>query len=322
MAAATPLSIVQLESASPTEAWSLLEQLLPNRLRKCLTLLPKVLGENYAEPVHDLRVWSRRLQQVIVTLYPDSRESEARAMVRALRRARRSLGGWRNCDVVIAMLDRKLRRIRNPDERRGWEIVREFARNRRLRQMNRARSRIANRRLFTLAQSGRHLTEKRSGPDGPRNLDPIAVLTSSVRAAYTQWQEARSRALSSFTPSELHAFRIQTKRLRYRIELLRDLGSTTAPAALASLKTLQDELGHWHDNLELATITARALGNPQFLIQFPRSAVAILRKMDRENARHLNRIQQLLRNQQPGDALSSPHESIAQCCGLVMPSSV
>ena len=100
-----------------------------------------------------------------------------------------------------------------------------------------------------------------------------------MRAAYTQWQVARSRALSSFTPSELHAFRIQTKRLRYRIELLRDLGSTTAPAALASLKTLQDELGHWHDNLELATITARALGNPQFLIQFPRSAVAILRKM-------------------------------------------
>ena len=167
LAAAAPLS-VQQESGSSVEVWSRLEQLLRIRMRKCLTLLPKVLGEDDADPVHDLRVWSRRLQQVIVTLFPGAREPEAREMVRALRRARRSLGGWRDCDVVIAMLDRKLRRVRNLDERRGWELVREFAHRRRQRKMNRARVRIANRRLFTLAQRGRHLIEQRSAADGPR----------------------------------------------------------------------------------------------------------------------------------------------------------
>jgi hypothetical protein len=34
LAAATPFSIVQLESSSPAEAWSLLEQLLRNRLQR------------------------------------------------------------------------------------------------------------------------------------------------------------------------------------------------------------------------------------------------------------------------------------------------
>jgi CHAD domain-containing protein len=320
LAAATPSSVVKQETGSPVEVWSRLEQLLRNRLRKCLALLPKVLGEDDADPVHDLRVWSRRLQQVIITLFPDAQDSDAREMVRVLRRARRSLGGWRDCDVVIAMLDRKLSRVRNIDERCGWEIVREFVRNSRLRQMNRARSQIANRKLFTLAQRGRKLIEQRSEADDTTKRDPIAALISSVSAAYAQWQEGRSKALSNFTPSELHAFRIQTKRLRYRIELLRDVGSPTAPAALASLKTLQDGLGHWHDCVELARITAQALGNPQFLVNYPRSAAAILRKIDRESGRHLKRIQQLLRNQQLGGAVSSPCDSIAQCCGQVTPS--
>jgi CHAD domain-containing protein len=163
------------------------------------------------------------------------------------------------------------------------------------------------------------LGRKSSPANGPRNIDPNAVLASSVSAAYAQWQEAWATALSSFTPSELHAFRMQTKRLRYPIELLRDIGSTTAPAALVSLKKLQDELGHWHDNVELATITARALNNPQFLVHYPRSATAMLRRMDRENARHLTRIQQLLSDQPPGEAVSPHYDLIGRCCGQVSP---
>jgi CHAD domain-containing protein len=317
LAAVKPL-LLENGSGSPADVWPLLEKLLQNRLRKCLSLLPKVLGEDDAGPVHDLRVWSRRLQQVIVTLFPDERVPEARDMVRALRRARRSLGGWRDCDVVIAILERKLRRVRNPDERRGWELVREFARVRRQRQMNRARSRIANRRLFTLAQRGRYLIEQRAGANGSGNADPLAVLATSVNAAYSRWLEAMSRAESNFTSSEIHEFRIQTKRLRYRIELLRDVGSTAAPAALESLKSLQDELGYWHDSLELATITAQALANPEFLMHYPRSAAVMLRKMDRENAHHLKRIKQLLASHQSGEAPSSPYESVALCCRQVM----
>ena len=313
MTAAAPLT-AEKESGSPTEVWSLLESMLQSRLRKCLSLLPKVLGDDDVEAVHDLRVWSRRLQQVIVTLFPDAQEPEAREMVQALRRARRALGGWRDCDVVLAMLDRKLRRMRNSDERRGWEMVREYASIRRHRQMNRARARIANRKLFMLAQRARELLDRRSGADAPARIDPLAVLVSSVSAAYTQWLESMARAKSNFNSLELHAFRIQTKRLRYRIELMRDIGSTVAPAALDALKSIQDELGYWHDNLELAAITAQALGNPEFLTQYPLSAAVLLRKMDRDNAVHMKRIQQLLASPAPADGASSPYAAVEECC--------
>jgi hypothetical protein len=66
---------------------------------------------------------------------------------------------------------------------------------------------------------------------------------------------------------------------------------------------------------EPATVTARVLGKPQFLAQYPRTAALMLRRMDRDNRRHLTRIQQLL----PGPHFeetpsSSPDDPIALCC--------
>jgi CHAD domain-containing protein len=244
LAAVTPFPI-RTETAEP--ARPSLEKLMHDRVHKCVTLLPKVLGEDDPEAVHDLRVWSRRLQQVVVTVFPDPRPPEARIIVRTLRRTRRSLGGWRDCDVVIALLTRKARYARNPEQRQVWEMTLNTARHRLQKQMRRARRRIANRKMFTLAQRIEGLIERASIATAPPTGDPFVALEASVAAAYSEWGGGLSQAKASADPAEIHAFRIQTKRLRYRIELLRDLGSRTARSALASLRTLQDELGRWHD---------------------------------------------------------------------------
>jgi CHAD domain-containing protein len=95
-----------------------LEKLLRVRLRKCMALLGKVLEEDDPTALRDLRVWSRRLQQVIITLFPKTLPAEGRIIVKALRRARRSLGPWRDCDVLIELLERNARRITSCDCRR------------------------------------------------------------------------------------------------------------------------------------------------------------------------------------------------------------
>src|SRR5215469_15681560 len=46
------------------------EQLVHERVRRFMKLLPEVLNSEDVEAVHDLRVWSRRLQQVLVTMFP------------------------------------------------------------------------------------------------------------------------------------------------------------------------------------------------------------------------------------------------------------
>jgi CHAD domain-containing protein len=309
VAAVTQLLTESEKSVPEAQIRPQLEKLLRDRVRKCVSLLPKVLGDDDRDAVHDLRVWSRRLQQVVVTLFPSPRPAEARAIVRTLRRTRRSLGGWRDCHVVIALLVRKIRAARKPAQKQVWEKTLAMARAKLQRQMRGARHKIANRKMFTLAQRVQGLIEH--GPIGSAGSDanPFQVLENSVAAAYSEWREGLARAKSSADPFEIHAFRIQTKRLRYRIELLRDLGSAAAKSALSSLRILQDELGRWHDGLAFARMTAEALADPDYLVAQPVTAAVILRKLDRENARYLSRVRLLL-NRIDEQADASPLHSV------------
>jgi CHAD domain-containing protein len=294
VAAVTPLLTESEESVPAARIRPQLEKLLRDRVRKCVSLLPKVLAEDDRDAVHDLRVWSRRLQQVVVTLFPSPRPAEVRTIVRTLRRTRRSLGGWRDCHVVIALLTRKIRAARKPAQKQAWEMALAMARAKLQRETRRARHKIANRKMFTLAQRVQGLIESEPIGSGQGDANPFRVLENSVATAYSEWREGLVRAKSSADPFEIHAFRIQTKRLRYRIELLRDLGSATAKSALSSLRTLQDELGHWHDGLAFARMTTEALADPDYLVAQPVTAAVILRKLDRENARYLSRVRVLL----------------------------
>jgi CHAD domain-containing protein len=270
-----------------------LERLLHDRLRKFMSLLPKVLAEDSVEAVHDLRVWSRRLQQVVSTLSTDPLTSETRTMVRALRRARRVLGGWRDCDVLIDLLERKARRVRNPEEKKAYAMIRDLALSKRDRGIRRARRKLANRKLFTLGHRAEKFLEELARGEGH---DAAEVMASSAAQGYAEWRRALSRACESFDPLEVHAFRIRTKQLRYRIELVRDLGERDAESALDFLKSLQDVLGAWHDQVELLRLTAEALADSELLLKHARLVALLLRKSDREQGVQSKRVRRLLAN--------------------------
>ena len=113
-------------------------------------------------------------------------------------------------------------------------MIRDLARKKRRRRMRRARRKLATRKLLTLVHRGQELIERRVVPHGERDRDPFATIVSSVGEAYAKWREGLACARARLTTADIHAFRIQTKRLRYRVELARDLGSSTAQEALAS----------------------------------------------------------------------------------------
>jgi CHAD domain-containing protein len=231
-----------------------------------------------------------------------------------LRRARRSLGAWRDCDVLAELLERRVRRIRNPAERRAWEVVRDLALQKRERQMHRARRKLANRRLFTLAHAARKLIQHAAQPDDLQSAALGAMLVSSVRSAYAEWRAALARACESFDPADVHRFRIQSKRLRYRVELVRDLGDAEAEPALAWLKRLQDALGEWHDHAELARLAAQALADPRFLLEQPQAAAIVLRKLARDRAAMEERTRRLLTDAQQSTEASALHSWVSRYC--------
>jgi len=284
-------------AAGPDEARLALEKLFRDRLRKFTALLPKVLAEDGVEAVHDLRVWSRRLQQVVTTLSPAPRSAEARTIVRTLRRARRALGGWRDCDVMIEQLERKARRVRDPEEKKACAMIRDLAQSKRDREISRARRRLSSRKLFTLAHRAHkflHNLPQRDSAEGQGPPDAAAVIAASAAAGYRDWRAALVRACDGFDPLAIHAFRIATKRLRYRIELARDLGARDAAPALDFLRSMQDVLGVWHDQIELLQLTAQALADPQFLLSHARLVAIVLRKGDSERSAQNARVRRLL----------------------------
>jgi CHAD domain-containing protein len=234
--------------------------------------------------------------------------------MKALRRARHALGAWRDGDVLIALLERKARRIRRADEKQAWEMIRDLARKKRRGRMRRARRKLANRKLLALVHRGQELIERRVARNGERHQDPLAAFVSSVSAAHAKWREGLACARGSLTTADIHAFRIQTKRLRYRVELARDLGSGAAQEALASLEAIQDELGRWHDSIELVMLAADALADPEFLAQHPRTAAAVLRKIDRNSALQIERVRRLLESTHEGFERSAIQAWIRAYC--------
>src|SRR5208282_3368972 len=150
--------------------------------------------------------------------------------------------------------------------------------------------------LFTLAQDvgkldggeldAGKLTEP--GPDqaaagnGAGAEGAAGVLAKSISGAWHRWRDFMARAEASSDPAEVHAFRIESKQLRYRIELARDLGAADCDLPLKFLKSLQDGLGDLHDRGQCALMAAKVLANPDLLIRDPRPASLVLRRIARE----------------------------------------
>ena len=109
--------------------------------------------------------------------------------------------------------------------------------------------------------------------------------------------------------------------MRYRIELVRDLGDGGAETALAWLKLLQDGLGEWHDHGELARLAAEALADPRFLLEQPRVAAVILRKLARDHAIQEERTRRLLTTAHESAEGSALHSWMSGYCAKTPPQS-
>ncbi len=80
----------------------------------------------------------------------------------------------------------------------------------------------------------------------------------------------------------MHALRIATKRLRYHVELARELGEVEAEPLLEWCRTLQERLGDWHDHQMLQQSIAEALARPQAVLSDLETVQAGLAELGRE----------------------------------------
>jgi CHAD domain-containing protein len=216
--------------------------LLRQRLVLLLRAMPAV-QEGDVTSVHQARVASRRLRSALPVL---GVRADADALDRARRRVRRitrALGPVRELDVALSLLAEL--QTRKAVSEKAIGLVRQAVtaeRNARRREM-----------LDELTPSRLDKLRKRlvemAAPDTPPSLPLSGVEEAAKQAAIRAvgLRTAIERAGGIYLPDRLHRVRIAAKKLRYALEIQRELTRSRSTARLNRLKAQQDLLGRMHD---------------------------------------------------------------------------
>jgi len=264
-------------TAPPANEWNKVRKLALRHLNRFISLEPKVLKGDDPDAIHDMRVASRRLQQILDLIFPIPLPREARRLRRKIRRCRQALGDARNCDVLLALAQRRLARRRGSD-REAWTAVEKylqecrtesFARSiRKLSKLNLAvfymRTKALLDRLVPKADHG-HTAQPSAHPEGVV-LEPFPVrMAQALRGSWNDFQKQVAASHSEPSAASIHAARIAAKRLRYLLELVSQFGVPGSSQALAWLRKIQQHLGDWHDMEVLEEMIIEMMARPQFL---------------------------------------------------------
>lgn len=218
------------------------------RLHHFTSLLSKALHDGAPEAIHDVRVASRRLQQVLDCLYPPPRPPAIQHLRRRLQSSRRALGKLRDHDVFIGSLESRLQRKRTM-HRAVLTAIRERLSKRRAALLRKAVIESGKHDVFDICARLEKILGKADSMAGtarhpvPYDRSPYA----SLKQPWRDFEKQLAKSLRGAAPANLHKVRIKAKRLRYLLELIRDLGDRSADAPLFWLRRLQQCLGDWHD---------------------------------------------------------------------------
>jgi CHAD domain-containing protein len=230
------------------------------RLKKCVSIAPRLLVDDDPKDIHDLRVSSRRLQQLIGLLFPKRRPGKSRKVLRSLRTVRRDWSVCRNLDVNLDLLREKLESVQTDVNRDAWYHVRKYISDLRAQEFAAASKRLRRLDLLGLIDKTQRLLKAVQGENAQE-----LTLVDSFANTLARWYQALAQAKGSKDPEQLHELRISGKRLRYRFEVFAELGDGAAKSHVKSLKALQDELGRWHDRHVLLKFVKELNKKPDFL---------------------------------------------------------
>jgi len=271
--------------------WARVFEMARRHLDRCVSLEPKVLHGDDPAAIHGLRVATRRLQQVIDLIYPSPHSGDMRKLYRGLKRCRSSLSDIRNYDVLLAKVDAALGRKRTA-RREAWEAIGEYLRDRRSVRLEKSLRKLAKANLSSIyvrlkeslpanGASG-HVPGASSGSGAEWQLEPEQFYERVADALKTVWTELEQQIAHSRhrrDASVLHHARLAAKRARYLIEVIHACEAPGSKEVLIWLRSLQAQLGLWHDLVVFEEYVLGMLADRDFLRDYLEMAIQIERLM-------------------------------------------
>ena len=205
--------------------------------------------------VHQARVATRRLREALPLL---AKRRVGRKLRKQVRRLTRGLGPVRELDVALMTLDQIHASGDAPEGgvRRLREVIGE-ERGRLLVEMIRQIDRLDLKKLQKKVLAARlPAGSAKGGTRGDRR--PLDQADARAARRAEDVRAAIDNAAGIYLADRLHAVRIAVKKLRYAMEIARELRASRAQARLRTLRRVQDLLGRMHD-LEVLIARTRAL---------------------------------------------------------------
>jgi CHAD domain-containing protein len=226
------------------------------KLRKSLKNFPR---NPTVEEVHDLRTRTRRVESILTALNINSKSE--RKLVAELKPIRRQAGEVRDMDVLTVhavglgleddpeCLVRVVHHLGAQRERGAAKLYSNVRRHaQQLRRGLKQSRRKLDKALERFAEARLKLAGKKDGSGEA----PLHAVSEALRLSN------ELAAVARLDRNNLHAYRIELKRLRYILEMS-DGDNPEQKPLLDALKKVQDMIGEWHDWLELSAIAADVL---------------------------------------------------------------
>jgi CHAD domain-containing protein len=225
------------------------------------------LGEDIEE-LHDMRVATRRMRAAFDLFEQAFEPKVIRRHLRGLKATGRALGTVRDMDVFIEKANHYMEDL-SVEQRSGLEILveawqkqREVAREAMLAHLDSSEyadfKRKFNLFVQTPGKGARVLSSEL--PVAPLARDIAPVLIYSRFAAV----RAFDQLLGSATLEQLHALRIEFKKLRYAVEFFREILGKEAKNVINVLKGMQDHLGDLNDAQVATQLLSDFLAHMEF----------------------------------------------------------
>ena len=227
--------------------------LLRQRLVSLLRAMPAAQAGD-AVSVHQARVASRRLREALPVLGARADEAQLDRVQKRVRRITRALGPVRELDVTLSLLAELDGRKAAP--LRAIERVRAAVIDERQKRRRDMLDEITPSRLDKLTRRLVRVAAPDERPHVPRDAKEEAAAQSAMRAR--NLKAAIEHAGGLYLPDRLHRVRIEAKKLRYALEIQRELNKWRSLAGLSRLRAEQDQLGRMHD-LEILIDKARGV---------------------------------------------------------------
>ena len=208
------------------------------------------LGEDIEE-LHDMRVATRRMRAAIEVFADAFEPKTIRPHLKGLRQTGRALGRVRDLDVFLDKAGNYLRA--QPSELDpglqplldAWRRERESSQRRLLAYLEGEKYRSFKLKFHEFVQTpGAGARQPAKNGPAPRLVREIAPALIYTRLASVRAFDA---ILENASIEQLHALRIELKKLRYTVEFFREVLGNTASAVINDIKKLQDHLGDLND---------------------------------------------------------------------------